>query len=363
MPGRATILVLIKGLGIGGAERLISEGSAFWNRSRFDYRVAYVLPWKDQLVGDLENRGIDVTCLGGPRGTSAGAARRLRRLIGSLPIDLVHAHLPATGVLARLVSPVPVVYTEHNLASSYRLPVRLLNRATYGRNAAVIAVSDAVATSLDGYPGPSPVVIRNGVSTAVDTDARERVRTELGLALDDPLVVHVGNIRPHKGHDVLVEAARRLLRQRPGISVVSIGAEKHPGDLARVDNLASDLPRLTFLGRRSDARDFIAAADVLVNPSTVEGLPVTILEAIASRTPVVATAVGGVPSVIHDGETGLLVQPNDPDALSDGILRLLDDPALAARLATGAYDLVVRDYGLQRMVRAVEETYEELLRG
>jgi glycosyltransferase involved in cell wall biosynthesis len=363
MPGRATILVLIKGLGIGGAERLVSEGSVFWNRSRFDYHVAYVLPWKNQLAGDLEERGIDVTCLGGPRGTSAGAARRLRHIIRSLGVDLVHAHLPATGVLARFVSPVPVVYTEHNLASSYRLPVRLLNRATYRRNAAVIAVSDAVATSLDGYPGPSPTIIHNGVSTTIDPHAGERVRTELGLALDDPLVVHVGNIRPLKGHEVLVEAARRLLQQRPEVTVVSIGAEKHPGDLERVTALASDLPRLKFLGRRFDAREFIAAADILVNPSTVEGLPLAILEAMASRTPVVATAVGGVPSVIHDGQTGLLAQPNDPEALAAAALRLLADPALADRLARAARHLVVRDYGLERMVRSVEEIYEELLRG
>jgi len=362
MPGRATVLVLIKGLGIGGAETLISEGSAYWDRDRFDYHVAYVLPWKDQLVGALRDREIEVTCLGGSRGTSAGAIRRLRHLIRSLGVDLVHAHLPATGVLARLVSPVPVVYTEHNLAPSYRLPARLLNRATYGRNAAVIAVSEAVAGSLSGYPGPAPLVVRNGVSTEVDSMVHVDVRTELGLALDDPLVVHVGNIRPHKGHEVLVDAARLLVGQRPDVTVVSIGAEKHLGDLERVAGLAADLPQLRFLGRRPDARAFIAAADVLVNPSTVEGLPVAILEAMASRTPVVATAVGGVPSVIHDGATGMLVPPNDPEALAGAALRLLGDPALAGQLAAGARDLVVRDYGLERMVRAVETLYEDLLR-
>jgi len=360
MPGRATVLVLIKGLGIGGAEKLISEGSAYWDRDRFDYHVAYVLPWKDQLVPGLTDRGVVATCIGGPRGTSAGAARRLRHLIRSLGVELVHAHLPATGVLARLISPVPVVYTEHNVASSYRLPVRLLNRATYGRNSAVVAVTEAVAASLEGYPGPAPTVIRNGVSTVTDPRAGDRVRTELDLAPDDPLIVHVGNIRPHKGHEVLVETARRLGQRRPDVTVVSIGAEKHPGDLERVRALAADLPRLRFLGRRPDARDFIAAADVVVNPSSVEGLPVAVLEAMASGTPVVATAVGGVPSVVHDGATGLLVPPNDPGAMADATLLLLDDPKLGRRLSSAARDVVVRDYGLERMVRAVEEIYEEL---
>jgi L-malate glycosyltransferase len=362
MPNRPTVLVLIKGLGIGGAEKLISEGATYWDRERFDYHVAYVLPWKHQLVGDLEQQAVDVTCIGGRWGTIVGAARHLRRLIRSLEADLVHAHLPATGVLARLVSPVPVVYTEHNLADSYRRPVRLLNRATYGRNAAVIAVSEVVAESVSGYPGSASVLIPNGVSTLFDPEAAGRVHKELGLSASDPLVVHVGNIRPHKGHDMLIEAARRMAAARSDVTIVSIGGEKHPGDLARIRALAGDLPNLRFLGRRSDARSFITSANVFVNPSTVEGLPVSILEAMASRTPVVATAVGGVPSIIHNETTGLLVPPNDPDALAEATLRVLDNDNLADRLATAARDLVVRDYGMERMVRAVEKTYEDLLR-
>jgi glycosyltransferase involved in cell wall biosynthesis len=360
--GRAAILVLIKGLGVGGAEKLISEGSAYWDRDRFDYHVAYVLPWKNQLVERLTARGIEVTCLGGPHGTNPASLTRLRRLIDRTGARLVHAHLPATGVLARIVSPVPVVYTEHNLAGSYRLPVRLFNRLTYGRNSAVTAVSEPVARSLDGYPGPAPVVIPNGVSVSVEPGTVESLKKELGQSPDDRLVVHVGNIRPHKGHAILVDAARLIAQARTDVTIVSIGGEKHTGDLSRLRGLAQNIPRLRFLGRREDALAFIAAADVLVNPSTVEGLPVTLLEAMALSTPIVATAVGGVPSVVRDGETGLLVPPGDPAALADATLRILDDPPTGARLAGAAHEVVVRDYGLERMVRTTEKLYEDLLR-
>ena len=170
MADRPTVLVFIKGLGIGGAEKLISEGARFWDRDHFDYQVAYQLPWKDQLVPDLASLGVPVECVGGRKGSTRSAVGGLRRLIRSSEASLVHAHLPAAGVIARLVSSVPVVYTEHNLAASYREPTRTLNRLTYGRNQVVTAVSEAVAESLAGYPGPPPRVIRNGVAVGVSAE-------------------------------------------------------------------------------------------------------------------------------------------------------------------------------------------------
>jgi glycosyltransferase involved in cell wall biosynthesis len=360
---RPRILILIWGLGIGGAEKLISEGVAHRDRSAFEYRVAYVLPWKDQLVSDIEGAGVRVVCLGGRHGWLPTAVRNLRRLAGETPFELVHAHLPSAGVVARLAAVAPVVYTEHNLAGSYRTPVRQINRLTYRRNRAVIAVSEPVASSLARYPGPEPQVIPNGVAVSVPTGRAEAIRDELGLANGERLVVHVGNIRPHKGHGTLVEMAAAL-RDRGDVRVVSIGGEKHPGDLERVRDMAANRAApVAFLGRRSDALDFIAAADVLVNPSDVEGLPVVILEAMSLGTPVVATAVGGVPTVIDDRTTGLLVPPGDPDRLAAAVAAVLDDAVVAANLAARAQQKVETDHGLAAMVRSVEDVYRSVLDG
>ncbi|MGH8923785.1 MAG: glycosyltransferase, partial [Acidimicrobiia bacterium] len=314
MPTRPVVLILIKGLGIGGAERLITEAASWWDRKLFDYRVAYLLPWKDQLVRDLEESRIPVAMLGSRRGIGPAAAARLRRFIKKEKVALVHAHLPTAGVLARLVSPVPVIYTEHNLVGSYRLPTRLLNRLTYTRNRRVVAVSEAVAAAVGDYRGPKVAVIPNGVSVRVSEQTAASARAELGLNSESDLVVHVGNIRPHKGHATLVAAAGWLAGHRPGVTIVSIGGEKHPGDLERVRALAAAAGAdgvLRFLGRRDDARAFLAAADVVVNPSDVEGLPVVLLEAMAMERPVVATSVGGVPALIEHELTGLLVEPGD----------------------------------------------------
>ncbi len=361
---KTAILVLIKGLGIGGAEKLISEGSRFWDRDRFEYSVAYVLPWKDQLVGDLKGFGIDVHFIGDSKGLTPRTLWRLRKLIRDRKIDVVHAHLPTMGIIARVASPVPVVYTEHNMARSYRLMTRLFNWATYSKNSTLIAVSGAVAGSVASWPGPPAVVITNGVACRVGSKQIEVARAELGLARDAPLVAHVGNIRPGKGHDVLIDTVAHLTARRPDVTFVSIGTEKYPGDLERVRSRAAESglgDRLRFLGRRPDALDFVGAADVFVNPSEVEGLPVAVLEAMALARPVVATAVGGVPGIIRDGETRILVEPGDPQSLAEGVERLLHDPILASRLGTAAQALVEKEYGLEPMIRATEDVYRQVL--
>lgn len=362
---RPLVLVVIKGLGIGGAEKLISEGARHWDRDRFDYHVAYALPWKNQLVDEIEQLGIAVTCIGGPKGSTLATWRGLRRIVAELEPALLHAHSPMIGVMARFID-VPLVYTEHNVASSYREPTRTANRLTYRRNTRVVAVSQPVAESLRSFAGPAPVVIVNGVSVQVDAADAAAARAELGLADTQMLFVHVGNIRPHKGHSNLIAAAALLRHRAADVQIVSIGGEKVEGDLERVRAEAAQAGAdevVRFMGRRPDALSFVAAADGFVNPADVEGLPVAVLEAMNLEKPIVATAVGGVPDIIFDEKTGLLVEPKDPPALANAILRLVDDRGLATELAGNARELVERDFSLDAMVRANEAQYDVALGG
>ena len=362
---RTRVLVVIKGLGMGGAEQLILESAKVWDRDRFEYEIAYVLPWKNQLVEAIEHTGVPVHCIGGAKGTMGpGTVRRFRTLVSRFDPHVIHSHLPATGVMTRLFGGRPVVYTEHNIADSYRFPTGPLNRLTYGRNRAVGAVSDAVATSLASFPGPSPVVIPNGVAVSVADEERHKVRSELDIADETPLLVQVGNIRPLKGHENLIAAVAILARDTPDFFVASIGGEKNAGDLARVESSAAAAgvsDRIRFLGRRDDARSFIAAADVFVNPSDVEGLPLVVLEALALARPVVATAVGGVPAVVIDGATGLLVPPKDPQALARAMATMLRDDD-RGRFGVAGSSLVEARYGAATMVESYERIYAEVAR-
>lgn len=341
---------------------MLADAAVHWDRAAFDYRVAFVLPWKDQLAEAISSTGVVVHCIGGSGGLDLATPQRLRRLIADFRPDLIHAHLPAAGVLARMSSAQPIVYTEHNVVDSYRQPTKALNRLTYARNRAVIAVSDAVASSISDYPGPHPIVIPNGVPSNMREDS-DSVRAELGIETQEKLIVHVGNIRPHKGHATLVAAVRELADRVPEATVVSIGGEKTDGDLDRVRSLAkasgvSD--KIRFLGRREDARRFIAAADVFVNPSDFEGLPVAILEALQFGKPVVATNVGGVPTVVIDGNTGILVEPANPSALAAALARAITDPEAAEWGVNGAA-LIAARHSVEAMVRAYEKVYWETM--
>jgi glycosyltransferase involved in cell wall biosynthesis len=225
----------------------------------------------------------------------------------------------------------------------------------------VIAVSKAVAEGLAGFPDPAPRVIANGVGFTVDPDEVAAARKELGGGDGTRLVVHVGNIRPHKGHENLVAAVGHLAT--PDVLIVSVGGEKHAGDLDRVRasaRAAGVADRVRFLGMRPDARAVLAAADVVVNPSDVEGLPLAVLEALSLAKPVVATSVGGVPSVVLDGVTGLLVPRGDPAALAAGIDEALASPAAAGWGEAGAA-LVAEHHGIEAMVRGYEAVYDEVL--
>lgn len=364
VPPRWTVLLLVKGLGIGGAEKLISEGARHWDRTAFDYRVAYVLPWKNHLVPEFESLGIPTICLGADRAAVAVAAVRLRRLCREWEVDLVHAHLPWAGVIARAATGLPVVYTEHNLVGSYRPITRMINRLTYRRNAAATAVSQAVADSAAYYPGPPIEVVQNGVEVSSRRRSTVETRNELGLGPEDPLVVHVGNIRPGKGHEVLLDVAAELAARRSRATIVSIGGEKHRGDLSRLRREAAERgldERLRFLGRREDALDFIAAADVYVNPADVEGMPVAVLEAMALARPIVATAVGGVPDLIGSDVTGILVPPRSPGRMADAVVAMLHDRSSSARLGKAAAKLVESEYGLRPMIRTFENVYRRVL--
>jgi len=364
------VMVLIKGLGVGGAERLLERAIPYLDRRRYAYQVAYLLPWKNALVPAFQQAGIPVHCLSMRRAADWGVLSRLAGLLRRERVDLVHAHLPVPGVLARLLRRRSgarwLVYTEHNVPSRYRLPTRLLNAATYRANDAVIAVSQEVATRVQRYVrGGRPRVVT--IPNAIDADelagqagSREAICREFGFPPDARVVVHVANLVPKKGHRYLLAAARRVIDREPRARFLLVGL----GPLA--ESLAAEARRLglngqvVFTGFRPDAVALMGAADLVVLPSVHEGLPLTLLEAMALGRPVVASRVGGVPEVVRSGETGVLVEPMDVDALASQILTLLGDATLRERLGEGARQQVRRRYGMAQMVAAVEDVYRQV---
>lgn len=360
------VLLLIKGLGRGGAERLV-VGCARLGR-RFQYEVAYLLPWKDALVPDLTKAGIPVHCLGAD---ARRWVRRLRSLVKERRVDLVHVHSPVLAAAARATLPpsVPILYTEHNVWPRYRRATRWGNALTFSRNAHVFAVSGEVANSIR-YPAPlrwlplPPVeVLVHGIDPAeVARRARpDGARRELGIPDDAPVVTTIANFKPHKGHVHLVRAAQMVRRAVPEARFVLVGAGPLEAQVRRHVAAFGLEEAVVFAGPREDAPRIAAASDVFLLASEHEGLPVALLEAMAVGRPVVATRVGGVPEVVRHGREGLLVPFPDSAALAEAVTCLLLDRELRRSMGEAARRRAAQ-FDLRVAVGRIEDRYEDLLR-
>ncbi|GAA3181029.1 glycosyltransferase [Blastococcus jejuensis] len=365
---RLRVLWLAKGLGRGGAEKLLVSCARTLDASRFEVEVAYLLPQKDALVGELAEAGIPAHCLGLRRGFDPSWAWRLRRLVRQRGYDVVHTHMPVPAVAARLLlwpdSP-RLVHTEHNTWQRYRWPTYAANLATYARNDHVIAVSQAVADSIEMRRVPHlraapPVeVLVHGIDldTPRDAGARARARGLLGLAPDAPVVGTVGNLTAKKDQVTMLRAVQSLRVAHPALRLVIIGTGPLQKALERETQELGLADVVLFTGMRDDVADLLPAFDIFGLTSRFEGLPIALLEALSAGLPAVVTAVGGTPEVITDEQEGLLVSPGSPQAFADAVHRLLTDDRLRRRLSLAALARS-ESFDIRRATRRIEEIYE-----
>mgnify|MGYP003336724132 CR=1 FL=1 len=233
-----------------------------------------------------------------------------------------------------------LVYTVHNTWTSFSRPTRALNRATYGLDAADVAVSEIVRSTLPTRPRSRTQTVVHGIDLAGVREQRARraaVRAELGLVPDELVVGTVANFRAQKDYPNLLAAARLLADRDVPVRIVAVGQGPQEAE-TRALHASLDLDgRVILTGRRDDAVAVMGACDAFVMASNNEGLPVAIMEALALGLPVVSTAVGGIPEAITDDVEGLLVPARDPGALADAVTRVATDEALRTRLAAGAH--------------------------
>ena len=336
------VLWVVKGLGPGGAERLLVELAAGGLARRADIECAFVVPWKDHHVGDLARHGVHSVCLG-------GAPRRwmwpwrLVQLVRRGAYDVVHIHAPLPGAVARAAArTLPrsrrprVVTTEHNAWTTYHPLTRWLNRITAQRDEATIAVSSETAESLRGASRRRSDVVRHGIDVPGLVGLRARrgeLRDRLGVDDHHHLIVTVANYRPQKDHHTLLSAAAILRDRGHSFQWLAVGQGPLAHELTRRRDELGLHGVVDICGYRDDAREVLAAADQFVLSSRYEGLPVAAMEAAALGVPMVSTAVGGVAEQWTDGVDALLVPPGDAAALADAVERMLTDVPVRAQIA------------------------------
>lgn len=363
---------LIKSLGRGGAETLLSQGLASGDREHFEYGYGYFLPWKDQLVGELESQGAQVTCFSAR--TAAGCFSQLPALVQFLRRwrpDVLHCHLPVASIVGRLAGQilgVPVVSSEHNLLQRYHAATRAATLATWRLQSRVIAVSGEVEQSIHKH-GQTKVpvrVVRNGVDVERfkrNPEAGRALREELGIPEDAPVAGTVAVFRTQKRLDEWLLVARRVLDQNDAAYFLLVGDGPEAGNVDRVRRELGLEGRVIRCGLQSDVRAYLSAMDVYLMTSKFEGLPIAMLEAMAAGLPIVATGVGGIPEVVRNGEEGFLTSADQALALANPLIRLFASPDETKRLGASAQERVRAEFGMGRMQGELESIYREVVVG
>jgi len=296
-------------------------------------------------------------------------ANQLRRLIQSIGPKLIHANSATaqlyTGALAQKAG-IPCAWHSRDLR---RLPFPAGTLCRYADR--IIAVSEAVAEFLAASGLSRPKVTR--IYSGIDPDAwrarvtQKDVRAEFGLASGDRLILMAAQLAPWKRHEDAIRALALILKKEPTARLMLAGADpfgEHEGLGASLEKLAAELgvrEKVIFGGRRKDVPDLMNAADLVLIPSDAEPFGRVAIEAMALGKPVVGTRAGGLPEVVRDGETGLLVVPRFPESLAQACVRVLQNSPLAHNLGEAGRARVESCFHIDQTVREIQALYEAML--
>jgi sugar transferase (PEP-CTERM/EpsH1 system associated) len=302
-------------------------------------------------------------------GNDIGFVMKLARLLRTERPDILHTHAWGTlveGVVAARLASVPIiVHGEHGTLQTSRRAI-LAQRFLWKRVDQVLSVSSRLTEQMAatiGFPADRIQTIRNGVDAVRFTpDRRTRARAQFGFAPADLVIGTVGRLEPVKGQRSFITALAAMSGRGQAFTAIIVGDGALREELGRQ---AADLGvdrMLRFLGKRLDVEDVMACLDVFVLSSTSEGLSNTILEAMASGVPVIATQVGGAAELVADGVTGLLVPPAAPEALSRAMSALAGDRDRRLSMGRAGRARAVAEFSLAAMIRSYEDLYVSLVK-
>ena len=353
---------------------LHSESSLAWggqeNRIRLEclgmarrgHELSLIIQPESKLYSRLKGTGINICPIRMPRPLDLKAILKAMAFLKENKIQIVHTHSSIDSwvveIAAKIYGHALILRTRHvatpiGSTFSYRyLCDRLI---TTGENIRRVFI--------DNYKLPEDKII--SIPTGVDLEffspdvSGEKVRRELGIGKDVPLLGHVGIFRGKKGHQFFLEACRIIKQSIPHARFLIVGEgpiEKHIREWIKEFGLEREV---IITGFREDINEVLAGLDLLVMSSVAEGVPQVISQALAMGKGVVASAIGGIPELIRDGSTGLLVPPGDPDSIARACLKLLKDKSLTFRLGQAGRKLVKEKFSLEGMLDKIEKFYEK----
>jgi glycosyltransferase involved in cell wall biosynthesis len=303
---------------------------------------------------------------------------RLIKIIKDHKIDIVHGQGARAEFFARLASG---LFCRSRYVSTVAMPVDgydvgLLKKLLYkgfdrfserfvDRFLVVSSVLEQAMIKSHGIPREKVVKIYNGIETDHykphdQEEGRRRIRREYSVNESEILIGSLGRLVWQKGFEYFLQSIPALIQDIPKVRFMLVGEGQLGQELERLAISLGIRDRLVFTGYRSDIKDMMAAMDVVVIPSVLEGFPMITLEAMAMEKPIVATAIDGIMEQITDGKEGLLIAPKNPQALAQAVKRLVNDPGYTRSLGINARAKVVRDFSVHTMIAETIKVYETL---
>ena len=350
------IVYFIKGLGLGGAERHVTDCAIALNEVGHDVRVAYLIPQKNHFVHQLENENIRVDLV-------QDSLYQIFRYLRNAQPDIVHAHLPMPALFSRLFKPFlryNLVVTHHNVLSRQKPLVQLAERLLWRLDDIGISCSAEVSSSLPWHT----VSIDNGIQIGSDVEQPKlTLRAKLGLSKNAVIILCVANLVPKKNHALLCRAFA-LARTRTDVDCHCVLIGQDGTERENLERLVDELgckDCIHFWGADPNAAKLAADADIFCLASDFEGLPLALLEAMSVGLPSVVTDAGGMSSVVVDGTHGRVVPRGDLEGLSRALAELSDDSAMRAKFGERARNHIAINYSGKAMLDRLNAVYDSLM--
>lgn len=364
------IVHVVLSLDVGGLERNIVNQVR--ERHALGQRVSVVcLERPGVLASQVEELGGRVVCLDKKPGIQLSLILKMRSVLRELRPDIVHTHqiptLIYTGLASRWLGAVRIVHTEHGLpAFANRTRTRWISRLSGIHCALFFCLTEEIAREVRKYwivAERKICTIRNGIETANYGECGDphRIRRLLGISTDATVIGTVGRLVEIKQYDLLIRSFVQVAQSCLDAHLVFVGEGPEKSSLRQLAEGLGVGQRVHFVGYQTNVNEYLHAMNCFALTSRSEGTPQAVLEASIARLPVVASRVGGLPEIIDDGKTGLLVPPGDEEALTRAIMEVVQNKELACRLGEAASLRVHSKYGISRMAKEYHNYYLKLL--
>ncbi len=369
---KINIMHVLHHMKMGGAEHVVYDMVQALDKDKFDVSIC-CLDSLGILGEELISKGYKVFVLNRKPGIDFKVSFKLARLYKELNIDIVHSHQYTPyfyAANAAILRRVKLIFLEHGRHQPDKVRIKRVIYNFFLRPFTNVIVTNSIALKealikYEKMPVNAIEVIPNGVKLKefdiifqIDRDSK---RAELGLGKDDIVAGMVARLHPIKDHFTLVKAFKKVVQQEPKAKLLIAGTGELYSEIEKLINKLMLQNSVKLLGYYEDLFGFLRSLDIFVLASISESAPISILEAMATGLPVVATDVGGVREMVIDNETGILVPPKDVDALAEALLNIIKDPIKRKKMSNMGRKRVEEVYSFEDMIHKYEQLYMSLV--